>query len=83
MCAKAHNAKFCDWSGEAHVAIESENVPVVSDVRTILEAFYGSHDPFLEVNWGHTIVWFDTCMFRSQREVNINLLRMALPYGSI
>lgn len=45
MCAKAHNAKFCDWSYEAQVSIESDSVPVASDV--------------------------------------MDLLRMALPYGSI
>lgn len=82
MCAKAHNAKFHDWSGEAQASIESDSVPVASDVRTILEAFYGDAS-YVEVNWGHTIVWFDLFMYRNKREVNVDLLRMALPYGSI
>lgn len=83
ICAKAHDSKFNDWSGEAHVSIESDTVPVVSDVRTILDAFYGEHDLFLEVKWGYTIVWFDTCMYGSKREVNTDLLQMALPFGSV
>lgn len=82
MCAKAHNARFCDWSGEAQVSIESDSVPVASDVKTIVEAFYGD-DSNVEVNWGHTIVWLYTSMYRNRSEVNMDLLRMALPYGSI
>lgn len=78
-CAEAHQAEFCDWSeDELQIAVKSETVPVVSDVRMICEAFYGS-SCMVEVGWGYTNVFCDATEMLS--EVDEKLLRMALPYG--
>ena len=78
-CAEAHQAEFCDWSeDELQIAVKSETVPVVSDVKMICEAFYGSSS-MVEVGWGYTNVFCDAAEMLS--EVDETLLRMALPYG--
>lgn len=78
-CADAHNAEFCDWSAEdLQIAVKSETVPTISDVRMICEAFFGSAS-MVEVGWGYTNVYCDTD--RMLPEVNGELLRLALPYG--
>ena len=80
-CAEAHHSDFCDWSEEElHVAIHSETVPVIADVRMICEAFYGKAS-MVEADWGYTTVYLDEAPFLD--EVNEELLHLALPYGTV
>ena len=43
-CAKAHNAKFSDWSDEDQLGIWSTTPGTICDVQMICEAFFGHHD---------------------------------------
>ena len=50
-CAKAHNVPF--WHSKDMVTITGISVPTLSDVQTIVDAFYGRHnhvctDPFFD-----------------------------------
>ena len=74
-CAKAHGAKFCDWTDEDQLAIDKANVPTMADVSMICEAFFGTSSP-LDEDWGYTVVWLGTPFLK---EVNEQLLNMALP----
>lgn len=79
-CAKAHRAELCDWSEyDRQIAIKSESVPVVADVRMICEAFYGNSS-MVEVGWGYTNVYEDEAPMLS--EVDGQKLRLALPHGT-
>jgi len=79
-CACAHNVEYSDWSDEdGQFGIRSESVPVVSDVRMICEAFYGSAS-MVETGWGYTNVFLDACPFRD--ELDEAALKMALPNGT-
>lgn len=81
-CAKAHNVEYHWWRDDQQITLQSESVPVVSDVRQIVEAFYGSASGIVEVNYGYTIVWEDIFM-NTKDEVNEQLLYLALPYGTV
>ncbi len=79
-CAKAHCAELCDWSEyDLQIAIKSESVPVVADVRMICEAFYGNSS-MVEVGWGYTNVYEDAATMLP--EVDVQKLRLALPRGT-
>ena len=74
-CAEAHGAQFCDWSEEGQLAIDKANVPTMSDVRMICEAFFGTFSP-IDEDWGYTTVSLGLPFLP---EVNVQLLNMALP----
>ena len=74
-CATAHGAKFCDWSSEGQLAIDKAIVPVISDVRMICKAFFGTFSPIDEY-CGYTVVWLEEDFLS---EVNVSMLNMALP----
>lgn len=74
-CAQAHGATFCDWSEDDQMAIDKANVPTMSDVRMICEAFFGTFSP-MDEDCGYTVVWLDVPFLQ---EVNVQLLNMALP----
>jgi hypothetical protein len=74
-CAQAHSATFCDWSEDDQLAIDKANVPTMSDVRMICEAFFGTFSP-MDEDCGYTVVWLDVPFLQ---EVNVQLLNMALP----
>lgn len=74
-CAEAHGAKFCDWSDDSQLGIDKVNVPIMSDVRMICEAFFGTFSP-MDEDCGYTVVWLDMPFLP---EVNTQLLNMALP----
>lgn len=79
-CADAHRTEFCDWSTyDSQVAIKSESVPAVSDVRSICEAFFGTTS-VVETGWGYTTVYLDETPFLP--EVDEETLRLALPSGT-
>ena len=76
-CADAHGADFCDWSGEeCQLAVKSETVPVVNDVRMICEALYG-RSSMVETGWSYTTVYLDEAPFLE--DVDETLLSLALP----
>jgi len=81
-CAKAHGAKFFDWSREGQLGINSDTPATVCDVQTIMDAFYGRHN-MTEVSWGYVTIWLEQMMLRNSSEVDEPLLKMALPYGTV
>ena len=79
-CAGAHRAEFCDWEKiEGTLAVSSDNVPTVSDVRTICDAFFGD-TKMVSSGFGFTTVNIKAKPFLP--EVNRTLLSLALPYGT-
>ena len=80
-CAKAHNAELLDLSEECRqIAVKSETVPTVNDVKMICEAFFGTAS-VVEVGYGFTNVYLDEVPFKES--VDEVTLYMALPYGTI
>lgn len=80
-CAEAHNTEFCDWSTyDSQVALKSESVPTVSDVRSICEAFFGTASA-VETGWGYTTVYLDETPFLP--EADEAKLCLALPSGTM
>ena len=76
-CAEAHGAEFCDWSEEeCQVALKTESVPALNDVKMICEAFYG-RSSMVETGWGYTTVFLDEESFLEK--VDKTLLSLALP----
>ena len=80
-CAKAHNCDFEDWSEDGEFGLHSTTVPVVADVRMILESFYGTHE-MCEVAAGFTSVELYDYMDDKKRDVDELTLSLALPYGT-
>ena len=82
-CAKAHNAKFDNWSSEGQLGVWSTTPGTICDVRMILSAFFGT-DEAAEVSEdiGCITIWLDDSMVRSQREVDETTLALHLPYGT-
>ena len=74
-CAEAHKAPLFVWLEDDQLAIESDTVPVVADVRMIASAFFGSAD--VETDWGFTVL----NIHEFKENVCMEQLRMALPYG--
>lgn len=81
-CAKAHNCEFEDYSCEGQLLVCSETPATICDVNMILESFFGSHDAAEHSGWGSITIWLDSSMSRSKREVDMDQLAMALPYGT-
>ena len=80
LCAEAHKVEFCDWSDEGQLALKSEDVPVLSDVKMIAEAFYGYGNTDVETDWGYTTLWIHSDFLE---EVDEDVLSLALPNGWI
>ena len=80
-CAKAHNAKFEDWSEEGQIGINAENIPTYADAKSIVSAFYKEeYANDVEMGWGYvTVFLYGKEAFRE--EVDEMTLMMALPYG--
>lgn len=80
-CAKAHNAKFEDWSEEGQIGINAENIPTYADVKSIVGAFYKEeYAEDVEMGWGYvTAFLYGEEAFRD--EVDEMALKMALPYN--
>ena len=78
-CAKAHNAKFEDWSDEGQLGVWSITPGTICDVKMICEAFFGPNPMMVEPNYGYTTVWLG---YDYLPEVNDGLLYSALPYGT-
>lgn len=81
ICAKAHNCRFSDYSCEGQLLVGSMTPGTICDVQMILDAFFGNHDA-VETGWGSVTVWLDSSMRGNKNEVDMDLLAMALPYGT-
>ncbi len=81
-CAAAHNVKFIDWREEGtdgnSVGLESNSVPVVADVWTIVHAC-GVSRYAISLDWGFTEVDLDYVV---DGPVDLAFLKTALPEGS-
>ena len=78
-CANAHKAQYYDWKEDEQFAIKSETVPIIADIRTILQAFFGKAT-MLEVEFGYSNVYLDDCTFGGN--VDEEMLKFALPAGA-
>lgn len=79
-CAKAHGAVFHDWREDAQqVVIDSDSIPVVADVRSIVKAFAGDNydASCVEDAWSCTTVYLDEIEYAPT--VDMVELSMALP----
>lgn len=87
MCAKAHKVGFNDYSDEGQFSLNSVEVPVVADMRSILSSIVngGMYEIHVDHGWGFTEVFLygeDECeTFKD--EVDVVTLGMALPDGWI
>lgn len=80
--AQAHNVPFEDWrEGDYQVGIKSESVPVVADIKSVVESFALNPRGCVEVGWGYTVVFLDEIMYRDS--VDSRLLSMSLPNGTV
>lgn len=78
LCAEAHNnCEFADWEEEGQLGIKSESVPLVADVKMILDAFFGAGTHDISVEWGYTTIWLGEEFLD---EVNEYALNLALPH---
>ena len=83
-CAEAHRVAFVEngskFGVEKYWRIKSATVPVFADLEMICEAFGCEHAAFLA--FGETFIcWFDL-VERQDNDVDMELLRPALPYGT-
>lgn len=80
-CASFHSAAFEDWSDEGQIGIEGETIPILADVRSILQSFYKPEFVECEQGWGYTTAYLygeDINPFKEK--VDEERLLMALPY---
>lgn len=80
-CAKAHRAKYelHEEEFDDQFSIMSTSIPVISDVRTIAEAFYGTDGVVdAQPTFNCTTVFLD--WHRFLEEVDEEMLASALPY---
>lgn len=82
ICAKAHKCEFSDYSDEGQLLVGSETPGAICDVHMILDSFFGHHNAAENSGWGSITVWLDASMSRNKAEVDMDLLAMALPYGT-
>lgn len=86
--AKAHNVDIENWLEDGQIGIKSEAVPVIADVKSIVNAFLkdGEMEKYqlVEVGYGYITVFADSCEYcykdalSSLDEMSVE---MALPYG--
>lgn len=84
-CARSHKVEinvYDDDPTDVQVALMSNSIPVVSDVKMIAEAFYGQSYPVVHVD--NSCGFVDLCLdCRPMLEkVDEALLKMALPSGA-
>ena len=76
--ADAHGVEFHWWRADGQMALKSESVPVLTDVRLICKAFFG-HSDMVETDFGYTVVWLGDGFREKVDEIT---LALALPYGT-
>lgn len=83
-CAKSHHVDFGLYNedpNDMQFCIMSANVPVVTDVSIITEAFFGSTRPvYVDRSWGTVTVFMDTLPFLEHEDEQ--MIAIALPYGT-
>lgn len=91
VCAKAHNAEFCDWTDEGQIGIKKECLPVFADVKSILQAFYKPQYALPDTGYGYITAYIYGEEFYKDNgeventflpEVDEMTLKMALPYNA-
>ena len=81
-CAKAHNAKFDNWSSEGQLGVWSTTPATICDVQMICEAFFGKTEPSAaEVSNNVNCITIWLC-YDYLPQVDEEKLYMALPYGT-
>lgn len=82
-CAKAHKARFNDWREDGQLGIWSVTPGTICDVQLILESFFGNNKAMdISNGIGCITIWLDDSMVRNKRNVDEQMLAMALPYGT-
>ena len=83
--ADAHGVEFIDkMADEYQVLLKSESVPVLSDVKSVIEAFcYGVNRGSVECDWGYITVYMYELRGLYRDEVDMNALEKALPRGTV
>lgn len=78
--AKAHKVEGEHFADEGQYGVYGTTVPIISDVRMICEAFFGKTS-MIEVidDFCITIYMYEE---KLQKQVNEDLLQIALPYGT-
>ena len=79
-CAKAHNAKFDNWSSEGQLGVWSTTPATICDVQMICDAFFGHHLG-VEVQPDLDCITSWLC-YDYEKEVDEQLMYQALPYGT-
>ena len=84
-CAKSHKVKYKVYDEDkedVQVVLFSTSIPVVADMQTIAESFYGRYSGivYVDYSWGYSD--FLTDNFPMLKNVNTELLKLALPYGT-
>ena len=87
LCAQAHKCEYKDYSSMHEIALFSATIPLVADVRMILDAFYGTHpcDCYpIEVYalFGCTSINLYPTMDTDSEVKDPQLLSLALPHGT-
>ena len=82
-CAKAHKVEWTlydDDPDDVQFAVMSTKIPLVADMQTIAEAFFGHSSGIVHVDnsWGYADFLLDH--FPMLDEPDIELLKTALPY---
>lgn len=80
--AQAHQAKFHNWlKDDGQIGIETEVIPLVADVKAIVKAFTTNPDQVVEVGYGYTTIFVDSCDYKQEMsELDEMNLFMALPF---
>ena len=83
--ADAHGVEFIDdMADEYQVLLKSESIPVLADVKSVIEAFcYGVNRGSVECDWGYITVYMDELRELYRDEVDMNALEKALPRGTV
>ena len=84
-CAKAHKVEwklYDEDPDDVQFAVMSTKIPLVADMRTIAEAFFGRSGGIVHVDnsWGYADFLLD--FFPMLDEPDMELLKTALPYGT-
>ena len=84
-CAESHKVEYHLYDEDkedVQFAVMTTSIPVVADMQTIAEAFYGRYSGLVhtDYSWGYSDFLLD--YFPMLDKVDESLLAMALPYGT-
>lgn len=83
--ADAHGVEFIDkMADEYQVLLKSESIPVLADVKSVVDAFcFGVNRGSVECDWGYITVYMDELHGLYRDEVDMKALENALPRGTV